>query len=55
MQMWRVFDLSGKTVRSGRINTSEWQIELGDLQKGVYFVQISDADGRTYSQKLIRK
>ena len=49
---WRILDISGRIMRSGRIETGAVKIELNDLDAGVFIFNILH-DQRSYDQKLI--
>jgi hypothetical protein len=46
-------DYSGRTVRSENVNGKFQTIEITDLPKGLYFVQINSDNGQVVRQKLI--
>jgi hypothetical protein len=48
----KVFDLSGKMVRNMQVQQSVQQIDLSDLQNGIYFVQATNNE-KTYSAKIV--
>ncbi|MEN8203861.1 MAG: T9SS type A sorting domain-containing protein [Bacteroidota bacterium] len=48
----KVIDMSGRTVLSRKLETSRTTVELGDLQKGLYLLQLSDGKN-VLTQKFI--
>ncbi|MFZ4399474.1 MAG: two-component regulator propeller domain-containing protein [Bacteroidales bacterium] len=48
----KIFDVQGKVLLSKTLNLSENKIELNNLSKGLYFVQLSDKSN-TITKKLI--
>lgn len=49
---FRIADMEGKLIRSGKINSSQMEIETKDLAKGNYILHISSGDQKGYSKKF---
>ncbi len=48
-----IYDLQGKVIQKQSIQSEQQNIELKNMTKGIYFVQIITSDARTNTQKLI--
>lgn len=48
----KVFDLSGRLVKTNTVNTTE--VDLSDLQKGVYMMQVSQ-NNKTLTSKVVKE
>jgi hypothetical protein len=49
----RIIDIMGKEVRVSHFNGKQYVIEKGDMQPGVYIVQISDEKQNVINKKII--
>jgi hypothetical protein len=47
---YTVLDILGQTLRSGKINSDNTLLEVGDLPGGSYFIQIESKDGGSVSR-----
>jgi len=48
----RVFDITGRKVKSVEIDVKSYMLDLSTLPKGIYFLQATDAN-KQYNQKII--
>ncbi|WP_213520764.1 T9SS type A sorting domain-containing protein [Nonlabens sp.] len=48
---YRLYDLSGKLIRSGSFEFMENQLEIKDLSNGIYFLKVNDGK-RTVTEKI---
>ena len=51
---YTIIDALGRVVTSGNL-TNETQVYVGDLNNGVYFIKVFDADKKSQTYKLIKK
>ncbi len=49
--MFQVFDLMGKVVLTAQLNGKQKSLDISELNKGIYFINIQTADSRI-SRKL---
>lgn len=49
-----LFDISGRQVMSGSANTNKFTLGIGNLSKGVYFIQVSGGNKTVYG-KLVKE
>lgn len=49
-----ILDITGKVKHTAFINTNQIDINTSNLEKGLYFIQISDKNGRSWQQKFIK-
>ncbi len=54
LESYVVIDTLGRVVSSGNLS-NETQVYVGDLNNGVYFIKVFDADKKTQTYKLIKK
>jgi len=47
-----IYDLTGKVVKQFKAQNSEFKIEVGDLEKGIYLVKVGTVNG-VATQKLV--
>ncbi len=53
--VYKVYDLNGKEILQGRIQTVEGRIEnIGNIDSGIYLIQFISPDGQELTQKLIK-
>lgn len=50
-----IYDMTGKEVKCYQINTTNNQIELGNLTSGTYLVRVRDTQDRTETLRLIKR
>ena len=46
-----ISDIQGKIVYSGRMSNSSSQLDLADLDSGIYFLKIDGIETRTFVKK----
>ena len=51
---YSVIDLNGRTVQSGRIDSTSFLLDVDFLANGSYFVEISFANGRSINRKIVK-
>ncbi|MDG1385367.1 MAG: T9SS type A sorting domain-containing protein [Flavobacteriaceae bacterium] len=49
-----IFDISGKTILEGEIDTILMKLNLGSLENGFYFIKIN-LDNTAYVKRIIKK
>lgn len=50
----RIYDINGKTIwqKIGSKGNETLPVDLKDIQKGIYFIEINDSDKKVYTDKL---
>ncbi len=50
----RIYDMNGKTIwqKSGSKGNETLPVDLKDIQKGIYFIEINDSGNKVYTDKL---
>ncbi len=51
---YSVYDLAGRVVLSGLIESNLQQVNIGDLSKGMYLIQLSQAEKRAGVSKILK-
>ncbi len=51
----QITDVTGRIVNESFVNTSNFTINLSDLEKGIYFIKIKDNENNEFVEKLILK
>ncbi len=50
-----IYDSEGRLIKSQKASNNMRKIDIKDLKSGIYFIQITDANNRVYSSKLIKR
>ena len=54
--LYKLFDLQGRQLQKGEINTQQTQIYTSGLPSGVYLLKVTDQDGKNIqTYKIIKK
>lgn len=53
--VFKIVNLTGKTLKTGKLNKGENQIDIADLAAGLYLFHFVDENNKTGSQKIIKK
>lgn len=51
---YQVFDVHGQVIQKGNLIFQKQNIDISTFKSGVYFIRITNEDGQSYSQKLIK-
>jgi len=49
---WKILQLDGSLLKSGKITQAVTKLSVSDLNAGVYFVEIENAEGQRFVQKI---
>ncbi|NJC26813.1 hypothetical protein GGR27_002323 [Lewinella antarctica] len=52
---YRIMSLTGRELSSGRISENSTDLEVGDLARGAYFLQIITAGGEVETRRFVRQ
>jgi hypothetical protein len=55
VQTVALFDVYGKLVRTETVTDSPARVNVSDLRAGVYLLRVTDADGKEYHQKIVKR
>ncbi|MCK5856366.1 MAG: T9SS type A sorting domain-containing protein [Bacteroidales bacterium] len=50
----RIYDASGRIIKIQKLNSST-RVNIQDLESGIYFIQVIDANNNVYTSKLIKQ
>ena len=51
----RLFDMSGRQLRSFEENNSQFEVDLGDVAQGMYFLQMRWNSGEVQVVKIVKR
>lgn len=51
---FKIVDASGRLIKSGNSKLAN-RIDLHDLKKGIYFIQLTTKNGKVYTEKIIKE
>jgi hypothetical protein len=49
---FQLMDMRGRIIQRRQLNATNGEINIGDVQEGIYLVYISDDEGMLYRQKI---
>lgn len=50
---WRLFGANGSQVASGAVQQQEWQVDVSELSRGIYFLQLFSENGPIAGGRLV--
>lgn len=55
IDMVAIYDLNGRLLQRQTVNANSVQLNISNLQSGIYFIKVSDQDGGLQSMRLIKR